>query len=95
VNGTIYAVPGSDKRFLRVCSLDYGGIDEAVDLTHMLTANMTECMNRCAEFVTCTGCGWGFIEGDEGRQHRCWLKGNLQKRHEARADWQFALLQKE
>ncbi|KAI0173126.1 hypothetical protein GGR52DRAFT_374217 [Hypoxylon sp. FL1284] len=91
-NGTTYQVPGSNKSFLRVCGIDYSG-QEAVDLRQVPTESILDCMKNCAGTADCTGCGWGFIEGDTGTQHRCWLKGKLKKPHEADPNWAFAILQ--
>ncbi|KAI0832217.1 hypothetical protein F5Y06DRAFT_280990 [Hypoxylon sp. FL0890] len=90
-NGTTYQVPGSDKRFLRICGIDYSG-DEAQDLRQVPTESMLDCMKNCAGTANCTGCGWGYLEGDTGTQHTCFLKGNLKKPHEADINWAFAVL---
>ncbi|KAI1759815.1 hypothetical protein GGR53DRAFT_526822 [Hypoxylon sp. FL1150] len=91
VNGTIYQVPGSNKSFLRICGIDYSG-DEAVDLRQVYTDNPLDCMTNCAGTADCTGCGWGYLDGDTGTQHRCWLKGSLKQSHEADTNWAFAVL---
>ncbi|XXG95256.1 protein transport protein bos1 [Hypoxylon texense] len=90
-NGTIYQVPGSDKSFLRICGIDYSG-DEAEDLRQVPTESILDCMKNCAGTAECTGCGWGYLEGDTGTQHTCWLKGGLKKPHEADPNWAFAVL---
>lgn len=90
-NGTIYQVPGSNKSFLRICGVDYSG-DEAVDLRQVSTDNPLDCIKNCAGTANCSGCGWGYIEGDTGTQHTCWLKGSLKQSHEADANWAFAVL---
>ncbi|OTA87823.1 hypothetical protein M434DRAFT_399326 [Hypoxylon sp. CO27-5] len=90
-NGTTYQVPGSDKRFLRICGIDYSG-DEAEDLRQVPTESILDCMKNCAGTAGCTGCGWGYLEGDTGTQHTCFLKGNLKKSHEADINWAFAVL---
>ncbi|KAI0880600.1 uncharacterized protein GGS22DRAFT_174795 [Annulohypoxylon maeteangense] len=90
-NGTTYQVPGSEKQFLRICGIDYSG-DEATDLRHVPTESMLDCMKNCAGTSGCTGCGWGYIQGDTGNQHTCWLKGSLKKSHEADINWAFAVL---
>lgn len=92
-NNTVYSVPGSDKKFLQLCGVDYSGKEEAVDLANVLTANMKECMDNCAGFTGCTACGWGVIDGDKGDDHRCWLKNDLGKSHKATSNWTFAILQ--
>ncbi|KAI1463767.1 uncharacterized protein F4812DRAFT_230315 [Daldinia caldariorum] len=90
-NGTTYQVPGSDKQFLRICGIDYSDI-ESTNLRQVPTESILDCMKNCAGTAGCTGCGWGYIEGDTGTQHTCWLKGNLKKSHEADINWAFAIL---
>ncbi|KAI1092254.1 hypothetical protein F5B19DRAFT_492681 [Rostrohypoxylon terebratum] len=90
-NGTTYQVPGSNKQFLRICGIDYSG-NEATDLRQVPTESMLDCMKNCAGTSGCTGCGWGYIQGDSGTQHTCWLKGGLKKSHEADVNWAFAIL---
>ncbi|KAI1442073.1 hypothetical protein F5Y02DRAFT_268294 [Annulohypoxylon stygium] len=90
-NGTTYQVPGSNKQFLRICGIDYSG-NEATDLRQVPTESMLDCMKNCAGTSGCTGCGWGYIQGDTGTQHTCWLKGGLKKSHEADVNWAFAIL---
>ncbi|KAI1816665.1 hypothetical protein GGS20DRAFT_536429 [Poronia punctata] len=92
VNGTTYRVPGSTKRFLRLCGVDYGEGDGAIDITNIPTVNVTDCIDNCAGTPGCVGCGWGFIKGDKGPEHRCWLKSDLKKSHDANPNWAFALL---
>ncbi|KAI0397025.1 hypothetical protein F5Y17DRAFT_28839 [Xylariaceae sp. FL0594] len=91
-NGTTYQVPGTTKSFSRLCGVDYGKEDGAVDMENIPTLSVTECINSCAGTEGCTGCGWGFIQGDRGPQHRCWLKSDLTKSHAADESWAFALL---
>ncbi|KAJ8107403.1 hypothetical protein ONZ43_g6742 [Nemania bipapillata] len=93
VNGTVYTVPGSTKQFLQLCGVDYGKEDGAVDLRNVSTNTADDCMNNCAGTAGCTGCGWGFIDGDHGPPYRCWLKSYItNKSHTADTDWQFAVL---
>lgn len=92
-NNTMYAAPGSSKRFLRLCGRDYSGGFGATDLAHVLTSNMSECINKCASFDKCTACGWGYLPGDQGDAHRCWMKTNLQSSNKAADDYCFAILQ--
>ncbi|KAK3694201.1 hypothetical protein B0T22DRAFT_476968 [Podospora appendiculata] len=92
-NGTVYTVPSSTKTFLRVCGIDYSGVGGAVDIAHVVTSSMDECMNACAARDDCTGCAWGYIFGDSGNAHRCWMKNSLQTAHNATHDWSFAVLQ--
>ncbi|KAL6853215.1 hypothetical protein J3F83DRAFT_764741 [Trichoderma novae-zelandiae] len=92
-NGTKYDVPDSQKTFQLVCDIDYSGAGEATDLASLYTTDMEACVTNCANFPGCTGCGWGVIPGDAGSLHRCWLKGSLQKRHQSKPGWYFAILQ--
>ncbi|KAH9907920.1 hypothetical protein F4778DRAFT_453760 [Xylariomycetidae sp. FL2044] len=91
-NGTQYNVPGSEKTFLRLCGIDYSGDGEATDLRQVPTESMLDCMKNCAGTADCTGCGWGYLEGDTGSQHACWLKTDLQTPHDADGDWAFSVL---
>ncbi|OTB03910.1 hypothetical protein M426DRAFT_12204 [Hypoxylon sp. CI-4A] len=90
-NGTTYQVPGSNKEFLRICGIDYSG-GEAVDIKQVETESILDCMKNCAGTKGCTGCGWGYLDGDTGTEHRCWMKGSLKKSHEADINWAFAVL---
>ncbi|KAI2774483.1 hypothetical protein F4815DRAFT_397043 [Daldinia loculata] len=90
-NGTTYQVPGSDKRFLRICGIDYSD-NESTNLRQVPTESILDCMKNCAGTAGCTGCGWGYIEGDTGTQHTCWLKGGLKKPHDTDINWAFAKL---
>ncbi|ERT01444.1 hypothetical protein HMPREF1624_02693 [Sporothrix schenckii ATCC 58251] len=58
-NGTTYNVPGSGTTFLRLCGIDFSGTGAAVDLSHLPTTSMDDCMNNCAGTSGCTACGWG------------------------------------
>ncbi|KAI1342177.1 hypothetical protein F5Y15DRAFT_374421 [Xylariaceae sp. FL0016] len=92
VNGTTYQVPGSTKRFLRICGVDYSGDSEATDIGNVQTETMLDCMKNCAGTANCTGCGWGYLDGDSGTEHTCWLKSGLKESHEADPSWAFAVL---
>ncbi|KAI0540084.1 hypothetical protein GGR58DRAFT_185488 [Xylaria digitata] len=93
INGTVYNVPGSTKKFLRLCGIDYGKEDGAVDIRNVYTDSAEDCIDNCAGTTGCTGCGWGFIEGDKGPPYRCWLKRNVNgKSHNADMTWYFATL---
>jgi hypothetical protein len=92
LNDTIYHVPGSTKRFLRLCGIDFSG-SGATDLAQVWTVSMADCMNSCASFDQCTACAWGYMEGDEGDKHRCYMKKNLKMGHDAAKDWCLAILQ--
>ncbi|KAI1113770.1 hypothetical protein F5Y14DRAFT_205269 [Nemania sp. NC0429] len=93
INGTVYDVPGSTKKFLQLCAVDSGKQDGAIDIRNVYTETADDCMDNCAGTVGCTGCGWGFIKGDRGPPYRCWLKTNVNhKSHYANASWHFAVL---
>lgn len=49
-------------------------------------------MDACAAQSNCTGAGWGYLEGDNGTEHSCWMKANLTEPHNATAEWAFAIL---
>jgi hypothetical protein len=90
----MYTVPGSDKRFLQLCGVDYSAAFEAVEITHLPTRTFADCMDNCAGTAGCTGCGWGFIANDTSAEaHRCWLKSSLVSSHRASEDWCFGVLQ--
>ncbi|EEY18961.1 predicted protein [Verticillium alfalfae VaMs.102] len=87
-NYTLYGVPGSSIRFLRLCGVDYPSQQGAVDIRTLWTESMAECMRNCAGTPGCTGSGWGPAEG------ACWLKKDLTTGGRSdQADWEFALLQ--
>lgn len=92
LNNTIYHVPGSTKSFLRLCGIDYSG-SGATDFAHAYTKSMAECMHTCASSDLCTGCSWGYLTGDKGVEHRCYMKKDLKMAHQAAGDWCFAILQ--
>lgn len=89
----MYRVPDSQKTFLLMCGIDYSGAGQAVDIGNLFTIDMEDCMANCATFPGCTACGWGIIPGDPGSEHRCWLKGDLQKSNQPKPGWYFAILQ--
>lgn len=92
LNNTVYHVPGSTKRFLRLCGIDYSG-SGATDLAHVYTGSMADCIHACASFDQCTSCAWGYLEGDAGSEHRCYMKKELKTAHEVAGDWCLAVLQ--
>ncbi|KAK1982644.1 hypothetical protein LZ30DRAFT_749195 [Colletotrichum cereale] len=92
-DNTIYNVIGSDKRFLRLCGVDYTGDDGAIDMATIEAASMGECMEACAKAAQCTGVSWGNVMIDGEAQLRCWLKRGLKTPHAAVANWNFAILQ--
>ncbi|KAK4135828.1 hypothetical protein BT67DRAFT_355499, partial [Trichocladium antarcticum] len=91
LNNTVYHVPGSTKRFLRLCGIDYSG-SGATDLAHVYTGSMADCIHACASFDQCTSCSWGYLEGDAGSEHRCYMKKELKTAHEVASDWCLAVL---
>ncbi|RYP10672.1 hypothetical protein DL765_008032 [Monosporascus sp. GIB2] len=97
-NGTTYQVPGSIKRFLRVCGVDYRsghGQGFATEVGRVETETMLDCMKNCAGTWGCEGCGWGYLEGDDpGPLHTCFMKRDLRAgaRREVDDGWSFALL---
>ncbi|GAB1311520.1 hypothetical protein MFIFM68171_01730 [Madurella fahalii] len=93
LNNTIYHVPGSTRSFLRLCGIDYSGDSGATDMAHLYTSSMAECMNVCASNAHCEACAWGYLPGDQGTEHRCYMKRDLQRAHRASSDWCFAILQ--
>ncbi|OAQ98749.1 hypothetical protein LLEC1_05165 [Akanthomyces lecanii] len=92
-NNTQYLEPSSGKTFTHLCGVDFGGPDQARDLGSVWTATMEACIFQCADFAGCTACGWGIIADDPGSEHRCWLKADLQSSRDARAGWDFAILE--
>ncbi|KAI0196685.1 hypothetical protein EV127DRAFT_85818 [Xylaria flabelliformis] len=93
INGTVYQVPGSTKKFLQLCGIDHGKEDGAIDLHSVYTDTAQECIDNCAGTTGCTGCGWGFVDGDKGPPFRCWLKDKVNgKSHRADKTWSFATL---
>ncbi|RYP43466.1 hypothetical protein DL768_009912 [Monosporascus sp. mg162] len=97
-NGTTYQVPGSIKRFLRVCGVDYrtgDGQGFATEVGRVETETMLDCMKNCAGTWGCEACGWGYLEGDgPGPLHTCFMKSDLLPgaRREVDEGWSFALL---
>lgn len=97
-NGTTYQVPGSTKRFLRVCGVDYrtgDGLGFATEVGRVETETMLDCMKNCAGTWGCEACGWGYLQGDgPGPLHTCFMKSNLLSgaRREVEEGWSFALL---
>ncbi|KAF7514652.1 hypothetical protein G7054_g15127 [Neopestalotiopsis clavispora] len=91
-NGTTYTVPGSTVQFLHLCGIDYSGDDEATDLGSVQTNSMADCMDNCAGTSGCTGCGWGYVDGDSLFEHTCWLKSGLKQSHTADSGWAFAII---
>ncbi|EGZ76922.1 hypothetical protein NEUTE2DRAFT_123542 [Neurospora tetrasperma FGSC 2509] len=87
-NNTMHRIPGLAKSFLRLCGVDY----TADDLGNFLAGDMAECIDACAAMERCSGCSWGYLDGDKGNKHRCWLKSNLQTAREQPSDWCFAMI---
>lgn len=91
-DNTVYHVVGSDKRFLRLCGLDYTGDDGAIDMSDALASTMGECMEQCARVAQCTGVSWGNVLINGTPELRCWLKRDLKKSRATVANWNFAVL---
>ncbi|GJC99249.1 hypothetical protein ColKHC_08075 [Colletotrichum higginsianum] len=91
-DNTVYHVVGSDKRFLRLCGLDYTGDDGAIDMSDALASTMGECMEQCARVAQCTGVSWGNVLINGAPELRCWLKRDLKKSRATVANWNFAVL---
>ncbi|KAK9794185.1 putative fmnh2-dependent monooxygenase protein [Seiridium cardinale] len=80
-NDTTYSVPGSTVQFLHLCGLDYSGDGEATDIKNVQTDSMADCMTNCAGTEGCTGCGWGYVDGDSLSS----MSNNTFKAEQARA----------
>ncbi|KAK1689516.1 hypothetical protein BDP55DRAFT_691636 [Colletotrichum godetiae] len=91
-DNTVYNVIGSDKRFLRLCGLDYSGDDGAIDMSNTQASTMGDCMEICAKSAQCTGVSWGNVMINGAAELRCWLKRDLKKSHSAVENWNFAVL---
>ena len=91
-NNTLYTANTDDaKQFQQYCGIDFSG-DQAADVGSVKVASMDACMDACASQSNCTGAGWGYLEGDNGTEHSCWMKANLTEPHNATAEWAFAIL---
>lgn len=90
-NNTLYTADTDSKRFQQYCGIDFSG-DQAVDVGSVKVTSMDACMDACASQSNCTGAGWGYLEGDNGTEHSCWMKANLTVPHSATDDWAFAVL---
>lgn len=93
-NNTLYTANATDdgsKQFQQYCGIDFSG-DQAVDVGSVKVTSMDACMDACASQSNCTGAGWGYLDGDNGTEHSCWMKANLTEPHNATAEWAFAIL---
>lgn len=90
-NNTLYTSDAGSKQFRQYCGIDFSG-DQAADVGSVKVTSMGACMDACASRANCTGAGWGYLEGDNGTEHSCWMKANLTQPHEATAEWAFAIL---
>ncbi|KAK0640584.1 hypothetical protein B0T16DRAFT_333882 [Cercophora newfieldiana] len=79
------------KSFLLLCGLDYGK-GEATDIGNVKVMSLNECAEACAKKKKCTGAGWGVLAGDKGPEHKCWMKTDLTRSHNATGEWGFAKL---
>lgn len=80
------------KRFQHLCSLDYAGVNEAIDIGSVKTSTFAECMEACSKRDDCQGAGWGPPNGVNNARGICYMKKSLKTSHEATADWNFAVL---
>lgn len=91
-NNTLYtAESDSSKQFREYCGIDYSG-DESQDVGSVKVTSMDACMDACAKQSNCTGAGWGYLEGDNGANHTCYMKSNLTNSHVADPTWAFGIL---
>ncbi|ROW07210.1 hypothetical protein VMCG_03913 [Cytospora schulzeri] len=91
-NNTLYtAETDSSKQFREYCGIDYSG-DGTQDVGSVKVTSMEACMDACAKQSNCTGASWGYLNGDNGAEHTCWMKGNLKKSHVADSGWAFGML---
>ncbi|KAI3396052.1 hypothetical protein diail_548 [Diaporthe ilicicola] len=90
-NNTLYTSDTDSKKFQQYCGIDFSG-DQAVDVGSVKVTSMDACMDACASRSNCTGAGWGYLDGDNGTEHSCWMKANLTEPHNATSDWAFAIL---
>ncbi|KUI71820.1 hypothetical protein VM1G_07608 [Cytospora mali] len=90
-NNTLYTADTDSKRFRQYCGIDYSG-DEAQAVGSVKVTSMDACMDACAAQSNCTGAGWGYLNGDNGAEHTCWMKTNLTTSHQATSTWAFAIL---
>lgn len=95
-NNTLYTADANTttdnaKQFQQYCGIDFSG-DQAVDVGSVKVTSMDACMDACASQANCTGAGWGYLDGDNGTEHSCWMKANLTEPHNATAEWAFAVL---
>lgn len=90
-NNTLYTADADSKQFQQYCGIDFSG-DQAVDVGSVKVTSMDACMDACASQSNCTGAGWGYLDGDNGTEHSCWMKANLTEPHNATAEWAFAIL---
>lgn len=90
-NNTLYTADTDTKQFRQYCGIDFSG-DQAVDVGSVKVTSMGACVDACASQSNCTGAGWGYLDGDNGTEHSCWMKANLTEPHNATAEWAFAVL---
>ncbi|KAK2610301.1 hypothetical protein N8I77_003747 [Diaporthe amygdali] len=90
-NNTLYTSDADSKQFEQYCGIDFSG-DQAIDVGNVKVTSMDACMDACASQSNCTGAGWGYLEGDNGTEHSCWMKANLTEPHNATSEWAFAIL---
>lgn len=91
-NNSPYTASGGAS-FIRYCGIDFGDNGEAKNINSVRTSSMAACMDACAAYTGCTGVGWGYMDGDTGTRHTCYMKSNLDHAHKAVPGWNFAVLQ--
>jgi hypothetical protein len=82
----------SSKTFLRLCNVDYSGVNEATDIGDLKASTFEKCIELCAAEAECTGAGWGPAVAGKKYRETCWMKKDLKRSHVTPDDWYFAIL---
>ncbi|KAK0632220.1 hypothetical protein B0T14DRAFT_559933 [Immersiella caudata] len=80
------------KTFLRLCNVDYSGVNEATDIGDLKASTFQKCIELCAAESECTGAGWGPAVAGKKYRETCWMKRDLKRSHVTPDDWYFAIL---
>ncbi|KAK4447475.1 hypothetical protein QBC34DRAFT_128952 [Podospora aff. communis PSN243] len=80
------------KTFLRLCNVDYSGVNEATDIGDLKASTFEKCIELCAAEAECTGAGWGPAVAGKKYRETCWMKKDLKRSHVTPDDWYFAIL---
>ncbi|KAK0655522.1 hypothetical protein B0T16DRAFT_451183 [Cercophora newfieldiana] len=80
------------KTFLKLCNIDYSGVNEATDIGSEKAGTFEMCIEQCAADDECTGAGWGPVSDGQKYRGTCWMKKDLKRSHVATEDWHFAVL---